>query len=74
MFRSWVGDGFGAAGELVASGESFWWGSGVAELDCAGGALVVAHVLGQGDCRLTVTDAVDVGDGGFDLGLFGVAA
>jgi hypothetical protein len=40
----------------------------------AGGALVVAHVLGQGDCGLTVTCAVDVGDYGFDLTLIGAAA
>jgi hypothetical protein len=60
---------------LVAAGEGFWRGSGVVSgLNHAGGALVVAQVLGQGDCGLAVTGAVDVGDDGFDLALIGAAA
>jgi hypothetical protein len=51
---------------LVASGEAFLGGSGVAELDGVGGALVVAHVLaqvlGQGDGGLPVGGSVSVGD------------
>jgi hypothetical protein len=60
---------------LVAAGEGFWRGSGVVSgQNGAGGALVVAQVLRQGDCGLAVTGAVDVGDDGFDLALIGAAA
>jgi hypothetical protein len=46
----------------------------VAEPNCARGSLVVAKVLREGKCRLSVVSAVDVGYGLRVLGLIGVAA